>query len=146
MATKPVVVFDGLCNFCVTAVKLIRILDRHALLGFLPYQMIMDPTKFKDLSSTEGLVGQMYLILGDGKLVSGTTAISEICSFLSPIGFLCRIFRISPFQRLYAWFAGKRYQVFGCRQSCFLIGKSFDHDSDSIRILKEHLMTSRAKS
>jgi predicted DCC family thiol-disulfide oxidoreductase YuxK len=87
----------------------------------ISYQTISDQVKFEYNLTTEDLQGQMHLVLADGKLLTGPEAISEVCTFICPLGFLCRIFKSPNFQKLYRWLAGRRYQVFGCRQSCYLI-------------------------
>ena len=119
---KPYLIFDGVCNLCVAAVRLLNVLDRHSLFRFVPYQTISDQVEFKYKLTTEDLQGQMHLVRADGKLFSGPQAISEVCTYLCPVGFLCRIFKSTTFQKLYTWLAGRRYQIFGCRQSCYLSG------------------------
>jgi predicted DCC family thiol-disulfide oxidoreductase YuxK len=123
LANKPYLIFDGFCNLCVAAVRLLYVLDRHSLVRFVPYQTISDQVKFEYSLTTQDLQGQMHLVLADGRLLTGPQAISEVCTFLCPLGFLCRIFKSTNFQKLYKWLAGRRYQVFGCRQSCYLTRK-----------------------
>lgn len=63
----------------------------------------------------------MHLIRDDGSLMSGPAAITEICNFLAPFKLVCRLFSTSLAERAYNFIAGRRYSLFGCRESCFVI-------------------------
>jgi predicted DCC family thiol-disulfide oxidoreductase YuxK len=63
----------------------------------------------------------MYLIRRDGSLAGGPFAIVEICKLLTPFSFLCNLFRTPFAQRLYNWVAQRRYRIFGCRESCYVV-------------------------
>jgi len=120
ISTSPVLIFDGVCNLCVAAVRLLKVLDKNSLFRLVPFQAIPDQVGFKYHLTTRDLQGQMHLVRADGELLSGPLAISEMCTHICPVTFLCRIFSSIVFQRLYSSLARRRYRVFGCRQSCYL--------------------------
>lgn len=63
----------------------------------------------------------MYLIRRDGSLASGPFAIVEVCKLLTPFSFICNLFGTPFAQRLYDWVAQRRYRIFGCRESCYVV-------------------------
>ena len=38
-----------------------------------------------------------------------------------PFSFICDVFKTSLAQRMYDWIARRRYRVFGCRGSCYVV-------------------------
>lgn len=122
MNQRPLLIYDGVCNLCITAARLVHILDRYGSVRFLPYQMISREKKARYDLTSGNLQGQLHLVMQDGKVISGATAISEICGLLSPFGVVCQILATPPFQKLYGWLARRRYRIFGCRQSCYTFG------------------------
>ena len=123
MHNKPLLVYDGICNLCIAAVRFVHSLDRHELIRYVPYQLISSDT-LNTISPEDQ--EQMHLILENGNVVSGSVAISEICKLLFPITFLCKILRTPFVQKLYTWTAKRRYRIFGYKHSCFV------RDEDSL--------------
>jgi predicted DCC family thiol-disulfide oxidoreductase YuxK len=129
---KPILVYDGTCNLCITAAKFLHSLDRHELIIYVPYQMVS--LKVLNSLSPRSLQGRMHLILENDRVVNGSIAVSEVCKLLFPLGFLCRTLRAPLIQHLYDWLAKRRYGIFGCTKSCFV----FD-DDQSINYVWEEL-------
>lgn len=118
---KPRLIYDGICNLCVTAVTLLHFLDRSQRIDYVSYQ-ILSSTIRRDYSLTDDqLEGQMHLLMHDGRLLSGSLAIGEVCRLIFPRCFVCNLFGRSQLQRLYVWIAKRRYLLFGCRDSCYAI-------------------------
>jgi predicted DCC family thiol-disulfide oxidoreductase YuxK len=61
------------------------------------------------------------LIGRDGSLMSGPAAITEVCKVLAPFKLVCRLFSSSLADRAYNFIASRRYSLFGCRESCFVV-------------------------
>jgi len=91
MGQRAFLIYDGVCNLCITAAKLLHIFDRYGSVRFLPYQMISREMKARYDLISENLQGQLHLVLQDGKVASGASAISEICRLLFPFGVACQI-------------------------------------------------------
>ena len=120
MGQRVFLIYDGVCNLCIIAVRLLHVFDRYGSVGFLSYQMISGEMKARYDLALGNLQGQLHLVLQDGKVISGASAISEVCRLLFPFGVVCQILGTRPFQKLYASLARRRYRIFGCRGSCFM--------------------------
>ena len=68
--------------------------------------------------------GRMHLIREDGSLISGPAAIAEVCRLLVPFKLVCSLFSSSLADRVYDFIASRRYTLFGCRESCFVVSES----------------------
>lgn len=118
---KPRLIYDGVCNLCTTATRFIHLLDRAQRFLYLPSQKLSRTIR-KNHGLTEAMLqGQMHLIRSDGSIVSGSFAIAEICKALCPFSFLCGAMRTHKFQQLYNWVARRRYMLFGCSDTCYVV-------------------------
>ena len=122
IAHKPRLVYDGVCNLCIGAVRFLSAIDRKSTIEYAPYQRL-DPEVRKGytLSAAE-LQGRMHMIRRDGSLVKGAAAISEACRLLAPVTVICNLFDTPLAGRMYDFIARRRYRLFGCRDSCYLPG------------------------
>lgn len=114
MLDKPLLVYDGVCNLCVTAARFLHRLDRYELFNYMAFQEATHETFLPGQ-----LQGEMCLILEDGTVMNGSFAISKVCRLLFPVSFLCKLLESPPAQKIYAWLVKRRYGLFGCKQSCF---------------------------
>ena len=122
MTQQPIILFDGICNFCNNSV--IFILKRN----------IKTPIYFAALQSEVGQrllteyelpVKEMESIvfIEQGKAYMQSTAALRICKYLRGLWPLCYRFIIVPkFIRdgIYNWIAKNRYKWFGIRQECMI--------------------------
>jgi predicted DCC family thiol-disulfide oxidoreductase YuxK len=122
IAHRPRLVYDGVCNLCIGAVRFLNAIDHKHAIEYAPYQRL-DPevTKRYALSAAE-LQGKMHIIRRDGSLVRGAAAISEACKLLAPVTVICELFNTPLARRLYDFIARRRYTLFGCRDSCYVPG------------------------
>ena len=117
---KPIILFDGVCNFCNSSVDFVIARDPKGIfrLGALqseeakPYleKYEIDPD---DLSS--------MALIEDGKLYRRSTAALRIARRLKqPWPLLYVLIVIPPFVRdfVYNWIAKNRYKWFGKMESC----------------------------
>lgn len=117
---KPRLIYDGVCNLCTGAVRLLIAIDRNHAVEYTPYQILgTNESRTYGLSTSE-LEGRMHIVQSDGSVARGVTAIAEVCKLLSPIIALCELFNTPLAQRLYDALARRRYRVFGCRDSCYV--------------------------
>jgi predicted DCC family thiol-disulfide oxidoreductase YuxK len=127
---KPTLIYDGICNLCTTAVRFLYALDRGWRLEYLPSQELSQPLRDRYGLTQDRLQGQMRLIGRDGSIISGAVAIKEICKLIVPFGFVCNSFGARQAQQLYDWIARRRYRLFGCRGTCYVVyllhSKRFD--------------------
>jgi len=119
IAHKPRLVYDGVCNLCVGAVRFLNAIDHGHVFEYTPYQMLnLEVRKEYELNAQE-LQGRMHLIQRNGSLLRGAAAISQACRLLAPVTVICELFDTPFAQKLYDFIAGRRYRLFGCRDSCY---------------------------
>lgn len=120
MNKKPRLIFDGICNLCTTAVRVLYALDRERRVEYVPSQHLSTGARRKYGLSEERLQGQMHLIQQDDSIVSGSAVIAELCELLSPFHIMSGLLRTPQAERLYGWIASRRYRLFGCRDTCYV--------------------------
>jgi len=118
---KPRLVYDGICNLCTSAVRFLYALNGERLVQYVPFQRLSSTVRRRYGLTDEVLQGRMHLIRKDGTLASGPIAITEVCKLLTPFSFVCNLFGNPVAQRLYEWLAQRRYRIFGCRDSCYVV-------------------------
>ena len=128
---KPYLIYDGLCNLCTTATRIIRMLDRSWRFQYLASQQLSQGMRIQYGLTESALQGQMYLIRPDHSIVGGSAAVAEICNALLPFKFLSSLLGTNQAQRLYNWIAHRRYRLFGCRDTCY-VGFSAKHQAARI--------------
>jgi predicted DCC family thiol-disulfide oxidoreductase YuxK len=118
-----VLLFDGLCGFCDTAVQHIFKHDKKGTMMFAPLQSdfakeVLDRhPKFKSIDS-------MIVIERTGKVETAyarSAAALRIGSYLGGVHSLANIFRIIPppiRDLFYKLFAKNRYRLFGKKEAC----------------------------
>src|SRR3972149_8492135 len=120
MSKKPRLIFDGICNLCTTAVRVLYVLDRERRLEYVPSELLGARTRRRFGLSEARLQGQMHLIQGNS-IVNGSAAIATLCELLTPFHLMSQLLRTPQAERLYGWVAGRRYRLFGCRGTCYVV-------------------------
>ena len=114
------VVFDGNCNVCGRAVRLLRSWDRERILEIIPSQTPGVQARFPWIPA-RAYMESVQVIGPGGHTWQGAAALEKLLDVL-PKGWLFGwIFRI-PFvrplaERFYRWFARNRYKL-GCGDHC----------------------------
>ncbi len=122
MPKQPIILFDGVCNFCNSAVNFVIKRDKKNLIRFAPlqseaaHQLLTDynmpPT---DMTS--------FIFIEDGKVYTQSTAALKVCKHLKGIWPLLYGFIVVPlFVRdgVYKWIAKNRYKWFGKKSECMM--------------------------
>jgi predicted DCC family thiol-disulfide oxidoreductase YuxK len=122
MPQQPVILFDGVCNFCNSAVNFVIKRDKNSALKFttlqssIAHQMLANqniPTN--DLSS--------FVFIESKKIYTRSTAALRVCTYLTGLWPLMYGFIIVPkFIRdgIYNWIAKNRYRWFGKKEECMI--------------------------
>ncbi len=116
----PIVLFDGVCNFCDASVNFIIRHDRRGRFQFAPLQSDVG----KDLCAEHGLKRQRLdtlVLIERGVAYTRSTAALRIARRLSgPCRLLYALIAIPQPVRdaAYGWFARHRYRWFGRRHEC----------------------------
>lgn len=122
MPQPPIILFDGVCNFCNSAVNFVIKRDKNSVLKFttlqsgIAHQMLAHqniPTN--DLSS--------FVFIENEKIYTRSTAALRVCKYLTGMWPLMNGFIIVPkFIRdgIYNWIAKNRYRWFGKKEECMI--------------------------
>lgn len=117
----PIVLFDGVCNFCNNMVNFAIRNDKKAKLRFTPLQ---SETGKKLLSDHKVPLSVDTVVLVDnGKAYTYARAAIRISKYLDwPAKMLYAFIIIPPFisQPLYKWLGRNRYKWFGKKESCMV--------------------------
>ncbi len=122
MDKRDIVIFDGVCNFCIGAVNFIIKRDPKGVFAFTPMQSDIAKTLMKKHQvKEEGL--DTFLLIKDGDCYVRTDAVLEISKNLTGLWHLFSIFKILPRPTrdyFYRLLARNRYNLFGKRKSCLI--------------------------
>ena len=122
MNDQPIILFDGVCNFCNSAVNFVIKRDKKGHLFFTPLQSSAGQQLLQqyDLPLTEM---NSFVFIDKGKAYTRSTASLKVCRYLSGLWPLCYGFIIVPaFIRngIYDWISRNRYKWFGVREQCMI--------------------------
>lgn len=124
MQEHPVILFDGVCNYCNSVVNFIIRHDKKNIFRFAALQSdaakkLLEPFGF----STQNL--DTFLLIHNGCLYSKSTAALRLYNQLPWYWKWTQIFWIVPkFLRdaVYSIFANNRYKWFGKKEQCMIPG------------------------
>ncbi|UEG50331.1 thiol-disulfide oxidoreductase DCC family protein [Ferruginibacter lapsinanis] len=122
MNTQPIILFDGVCNFCNSAVNFVIKRDKKGIIKFAPLQSTTGQQLLKQHNLPTEEMNSFVFIDGDVAYTRSTASI-KLCKYLGGLWPLCKAFIIVPkFIRdgLYNWIAKNRYRWFGQRESCMI--------------------------
>jgi predicted DCC family thiol-disulfide oxidoreductase YuxK len=122
MKQQPVILFDGVCNFCNGAVNFVIKRDKKARIQFAPLQS----EKGRLFARQHGFTQEdmkTFVFIEEGKVYTKSTAALRVCRYLGFLWPLCYGFIIVPkFIRngIYDWVAKNRYKWFGKKEMCMM--------------------------
>ena len=122
MECREIILFDGVCNFCNSAINFVIKRDKKARLHFAPLQS----TTGQQLLATHQLPTdemKTFVFIEKGRAYTRSTAALRVCKYLNGLWPLCYVFIIIPkFIRdgVYNWVARNRYKWFGIKQECMI--------------------------
>lgn len=122
MNTDPVILFDGICNFCNSAVNFTIKRDKHKKIKFALLQSDTGKSILKQHGLPENY-SSSFLFIENGKLYNRSAAALRVCRYLSGLWPLCYGLIIIPaFIRnaVYDFIAKNRYKWFGQKDECMV--------------------------
>jgi predicted DCC family thiol-disulfide oxidoreductase YuxK len=122
MKQQPVILFDGLCNFCNGAVNFVIKRDTKAVIQFAPLQSGKGRLFLRQFNLPPFDM-KSFIFIEDGKMYMQSTAVLRVCRHLKGLWPLLYGFIIVPkFIRdgIYNWMAKNRYKWFGMREQCMI--------------------------
>lgn len=122
MLHEPVILFDGVCNFCNSVVNFVIKRDKHSQLKFATLQSEIGQKILRQNNFSEP-VPRSFVFIEEGKLYTRSTAALRVCKHLAGLWPLAYGFIIVPkFVRdgIYNWIAKNRYRWFGKKEVCMI--------------------------
>lgn len=121
MKENPIILFDGICNFCNGAVQMIIKYDRKGLFRFASLQSSFG----EQLLSTKPELKKLdtVILVSNGKIMTESTAALNILKELEgwPKVFYLLIVIPLPIRNFfYKLFAKYRYKMFGTSETCMI--------------------------
>jgi predicted DCC family thiol-disulfide oxidoreductase YuxK len=122
MKIHPVILFDGVCNFCDSTINFVIRRDKKGTIKFTPLQSFSG----KQLLGQFGLPEtdmQSFIFIENGVSYNKSTAALRVCRYMNMLWPLCMVFLIVPkFIRdgVYDWIAKNRYKWFGVKDQCMV--------------------------
>ena len=121
---RHIIIFDGVCNFCIGAINFIIKRDRAEQFVFTPMQSEIGQELIQKYGAK--MVGvDTFLLIKNGQCYGRTDAALEITRDLSGFWYLSRVLKILPRpirDYFYSLFARNRYALFGRRDACMVPG------------------------
>ena len=120
MNEQPAILFDGICNFCNSAVNFTIKRNKKANICFAPMQTAAGQKLLQQYNLPADDM-QSFIFIENGIAYKQSTAALKVCRHLRGLWPLCYGFIIVPkFIRdgIYNWIAKNRYKWFGVRQQC----------------------------
>ena len=122
MLEEPIILFDGVCNLCNSAVNFVIKRDKKSVFKFATLQSDLarkilsdNSLLFTDLNS--------FVLVENGVIYTRSTAALRVCRYLKGLWPLMFGFIIVPrFIRdlIYNWISKNRYRWFGKKESCMI--------------------------
>ena len=122
MEKRPIILFDGVCNFCNGAVNFIIRQDKNRIFRFAPLQSTAGQSLLQQhgLSQTDL---NSFVLLENGKAFKKTTAALKVANRLPLYWRWTNLFWIipAPFRDIfYNAIARNRYKWFGKKEACMV--------------------------
>ena len=119
---KPVIFFDGVCNYCNSMVNFVIRQDKKKVFRFAALQSKAGQQVLKEWNLPPEEFDS-FLVLDNGKLYSRSTAVLQVANKLPWYWKWSQLFRILPrFMRdgAYNIIARNRYKWFGKKDQCMI--------------------------
>lgn len=119
---QPVILFDGVCNFCNGTVNFVIKRDRKNKLRFAALQSFAAGQLLEQYGLPQSGM-KSFVFIENGKAYTQSTAALKVCRYMNWLWPLCYTFIIIPrFIRdgVYNWIAKNRYKWFGVQQQCMI--------------------------
>ena len=118
--SHPIVLFDGVCNFCNASVNFIIRHDRRAVFRFAPLQSPAGERLLREHGADIGGLDTLVLIEGRQSCRKSAAALRIARRLPGPYPLFYGLIVLPPALRdvLYDCFARRRYRWFGKREQC----------------------------
>lgn len=125
----PIILFDGVCNFCNRTINIILKYDKQAYFQFAASQSNAAMGVMQELGLEENAIASVILIEQE-KVYTKTDAVIQIANRLSGWPKLFRVLKFIPKpirDFAYDLIAKNRYALFGKKDNCMIPDASIRH-------------------
>ena len=122
MKILPVILFDGVCNFCNSTVNLVIRTDKTKRIKFTTLQSFAGQQLAEQYNLPANDM-KSFVFIEDGKAYTKSTAALRVCRYMKWLWPLCYVFILVPkFIRdaVYDFIAARRYKWFGMKDQCMV--------------------------
>mgnify|MGYP001551670184 FL=1 len=122
MPEQPIILFDGVCNLCNSAVNFVIKRDKKSVLKFAALQssiarkfLLDNKLPVTDLSS--------FVFVEKGVIYTKSTGALRVCRYLNGLWpLMYGLIIVPPFIRdsIYKWISKNRYRWFGKKEICMI--------------------------
>ena len=122
MKQQPLILFDGVCNFCNSAVNFTIRRDQKAIIQYAPLQSEKGRLFLRQYNLPAEEM-RSFVFIEDGKVYTRSTAALRVCRYLRGLWPACYGLIIVPgFIRdgIYNWIAKNHYKWFGKKDQCMI--------------------------
>ncbi len=122
---KPVLIYDGYCNMCVSFVKTLELYHKQSNtehpIEMIPYQKAEDVINTYQLNRDE-LENAFHFITTDGHVFKAGAAIDQLANIYPILKLGSGFFTTQLGESVYSLIAQNRYSIFGCQDECYVPG------------------------
>ncbi len=121
MQNNPIILFDGVCNYCNFMVNFAIKNDKKALLKFAPLQSEIGKKLRQQYQISPQIDSLIFIYNGNAKVYAD--AALSICYFLNYPAKLLVAFKVFPLfisNPIYKFIAKNRYKWFGKTETCMI--------------------------
>ncbi len=122
MHKQPIILFDGVCNLCNSAVNFVIKRDKTNLIRFAPLQSETAHQLLADFNIPVAVM-KSFIFIENGKAYMQSTAALKVCKHLKGLWpLLYGLIIVPSFIRdgVYKWIAKNRYKWFGKKNECMI--------------------------
>ena len=122
MNDHPIILFDGVCNFCNSTVNFVLKNDRTKELRFAPLQSVTGEQILK-LHGINDQTLNTFIFVEQGKLYKASSAALRVAAYLPWYWKWTKVFWLVPRtirDAVYYFIAKNRYHWFGKQESCMV--------------------------
>jgi len=122
MTAQPVILFDGVCNFCDAVVQFVLKRDKKQQIKFAALQSEAGRTLKQQYGLPEDDL-RSFLFIENGKLYRRSAAALRMCRYLNgvwPLLYGCMLVPSFIRDGVYDWVAKNRYKWFGQKKECMV--------------------------
>ncbi len=117
-----ILLFDGVCNLCNSAVRFVIKNDHQKRFRFASLQSDAGKRLLQSVGLPENHIHSIVYITGNNVYIKSDAALKAACQLKPPVKLLVILLIVPKFIRdaMYNWVAKNRYRWFGKKETCMI--------------------------